>query len=293
MRTPTRLRPARALARPSATACVLLLVVLAPSFAASALEPDEQRLEAARAQAADVATKIDAAQAERAELEAQIARAEDDIASLHARLDDLRARVRRRAAWLYVRVSTPRLDAVMATATAIDAARAAHLAASAGDRDESVASQLQATARGLEDRQTQLRARRGDLEDVIASLVSMRAELDARIQRAVVAARRVVRDSGGATYAAPSSFTSDAVWLAFRECTFAHESGGNYQIVSPDGLYYGAWQFAIPTWNAVAGRMGRGDLVGVLPSLASPADQDAVAHQLWLERGNQPWGGRC
>ena len=274
--------------------CVLALALLAHAPAVFASESDEQRLDAARAQAADVASKIDSAQAERADLEAQIARAEAGVTALHTRLDDLRSRVRRRAAWLYVRVSTPRLDAVIGSDTAIGAARAAHLAATAGDHDESVASQLDAAARALEDQQTKLRARRGELDDVIASLQSMRAELDDRIQRAVAAARRAARDTGGgATYAAPSSFTDDAVWLAFRECTFAHESGGNYQIVSPDGLYYGAWQFAVPTWNAVAGRIGRGDLVGVLPSQASPADQDAVAHQLWLERGNQPWGGRC
>jgi hypothetical protein len=277
-------------------AVVVIVVLLAQASAVFAAESDEQRLDAARAQAADVASKIDTAQAERTDLEAQIARAESDIAALHVRLDDLRSRVRRRAAWLYVRVSTPRLDAVIGSDTAIGAARAAHLAASAGDHDESVASQVEATARGLDDLQTKLRARRSELDDVIASLESMRPELDDRIQRAVAAARRAARDASsasGATYAAPSSFTDDAVWLAFRECTFAHESGGNYQIVSPDGVYYGAWQFAIPTWNAVAARIGRNDLVGVLPSQASPADQDAVAHQLWLERGNQPWGGRC
>ena len=271
-----------------------MFVVLVQTAAAFAAETDDEpRLDVARARAADVASRLDAAQAERDDLETQIARAKIDIAALRARLDDLRSRARRRAAWLYVRLSTPRLDAVIGTDTAIGAARAAHLAASAGDHDESVARELEDTARGLEARKTQLHARRGELEDVIASLVSMRAELDDRIQRAVVAARRAERPAGGATYAAPSSFTDDAVWLAFRECTFAHESGGNYQIVSPGGLYYGAWQFAISTWNAVAGRMGRGDLVGALPSQAAPADQDAVAHQLWLERGNQPWGGRC
>jgi len=274
-------------------AVVLALAVLAQCAPALAAEADEQRLDVARAQAADVASRLDAAQAERADMETQISRAENDITVLHARLDDLRSRARRRAAWLYVRVSTPRLDAVIGSETAIDAARAAHLATSAGDHDESVASELQATTRALEDRRAQLQTRRGELDDLITSLGSMRAELEERIQRAVAAARRAARATSGATYAAPSSFTDDAVWLAFRECTFAHESGGNYQVVSPDGLYYGAWQFAIPTWNAVAGRIGRDDLVGLLPSQAAPSDQDAVAHQLWLERGNQPWGGRC
>src|SRR5690348_16674801 len=114
MRTPTRLRPSR-VARRGGTllAVVLALAVLAQCATAFAAEADEQRLDVARAQAADVASRLDAAQAARADLEGQITRAESDIAVLHARLDDLRSRARRRAAWLYVRVSTPRLDAVI------------------------------------------------------------------------------------------------------------------------------------------------------------------------------------
>ncbi len=122
----------------------------------------------------------------------------------------------------------------------------------------------------------------------------LQATLENRIEHAVAAyqaVRTAIEPSGESPDAGIGS--GDAVWDTFRECTFAHESGGNYRIVSPDGLYYGAWQFAIGTWNAVAARMGRDDLVGVLPSQASPADQDAVAHALWLESGNRPWGGRC
>ena len=40
-------------------------------------------------------------------------------------------------------------------------------------------------------------------------------------------------------------------------------------------------------------RPDRPDLVGVDPATAAPGDQDAIAHDLYQRRGNQPWGGRC
>lgn len=62
-------------------------------------------------------------------------------------------------------------------------------------------------------------------------------------------------------------------WLyKLRMC----ESGGNYSIISSNGLFYGAYQFMPSTWDSIAGKIGRNDLVGVLPSNASPADQDAM-----------------
>lgn len=61
-------------------------------------------------------------------------------------------------------------------------------------------------------------------------------------------------------------------WLsALRQC----EAGGSYSRNSGNG-YYGAYQFSIATWNSTASAIGRLDLVGVLPSEASPADQDEM-----------------
>ena len=89
--------------------------------------------------------------------------------------------------------------------------------------------------------------------------------------------------SGGAT----------AAELEFLACTRRIESTNNYRAVDPSGTYFGAYQFEQRTWNGVVQRMGRSDLVGVRPSVASQADQDAAALQLFRERGSQPWGGRC
>ena len=70
---------------------------------------------------------------------------------------------------------------------------------------------------------------------------------------------------------------SYAQWSALRQC----ESSGNYQAVSPSGLYRGAYQFDLGTWATVG---GSGD-----PAVASPAEQDHRAQVLWSQRGPSPW----
>jgi hypothetical protein len=76
----------------------------------------------------------------------------------------------------------------------------------------------------------------------------------------------------------------------YLACVRQKESGGRYNINTGNG-YYGAYQFLPSTWNATAQRAGRADLVGVLPSNASPADQDAMAAALYASNGRQPWAG--
>jgi hypothetical protein len=71
---------------------------------------------------------------------------------------------------------------------------------------------------------------------------------------------------------------------ALREC----ESSGNYQAVSSNGLYRGAYQFNQSTWNGVARRHFPW-LEGQDPSAAEPWWQDAMAKALWSESGARPW----
>lgn len=73
-------------------------------------------------------------------------------------------------------------------------------------------------------------------------------------------------------------------WAKLRNC----ESSGRYDIVDGTGLYHGAYQFLESTWDGLASRF-RPDLVGVPPSQASPADQDAMAQQLYALEGARPW----
>ena len=80
---------------------------------------------------------------------------------------------------------------------------------------------------------------------------------------------------------------------AFLACVRQRESRGNYGVINPAGPWYGAYQFLASTWNITARHAGRLDLVGVLPSNASPGDQDAMAWHLYQWQGSGPWGGSC
>lgn len=66
------------------------------------------------------------------------------------------------------------------------------------------------------------------------------------------------------------------VWACIRQ----HESGGNYATNTGNG-YYGAYQFALATWQSLGGTG--------LPSAASPAVQDAMAQKLQARSGWGQW----
>lgn len=83
----------------------------------------------------------------------------------------------------------------------------------------------------------------------------------------------------------PNSGPTAEQWAALRQC----ESSGDYTVVSRNGLYYGAYQFSIPTWDSIAAHVGRTDLVGVPPNHAAPADQDALAVALYHRSGPGQW----
>lgn len=80
---------------------------------------------------------------------------------------------------------------------------------------------------------------------------------------------------------------------AFLACVRAHESdtAGGYSAVNPSSGAGGAYQFLQSTWNNVAANAGRSDLIGIHPSQASPADQDAMAIHLYNWQGASPWAG--
>jgi hypothetical protein len=283
----------------AAAGCVVALVLIvcvadAADVAAGTNTPVNavDQLDQARAEAAVVAARIADSEAEHKELEGRIARTEADLDDLVTRAARLQAMVRERAVVLYKREG-PRFDALVNTQNVVDGARASQLIEIVGAHDRSFAARLQANAREVDARRIDLRRQRSELERTITALEDQRDQLERDVSRAVSASRRAQVVTISQAGVDVPALSGGLVWETFRECTFAYESGGNYQVVSPGGLYHGAWQFLPSTWNAVAARMDRNDLVGVLPSQAAPNDQDAVAHQLWLESGNRPWGGRC
>ena len=92
----------------------------------------------------------------------------------------------------------------------------------------------------------------------------------------------------------PYPALSDPALNGFLACVVQAEFGGDYGVVSPDGLYMGAFQFSQSTWDTAARAAGLGLLVGVPPNLATRAEQDTVAVTLFALDGQRPWlGDRC
>jgi murein DD-endopeptidase MepM/ murein hydrolase activator NlpD len=165
----------------------------------SALVLAQERLDAARAQAEQIAGRMAAAQTQQAKLAADIAAAEAEIPQLRAHAAALRDTVRTRAVRLYIRGGTAELDAAVSTGTVLDAARAAHLTKTIGNHDVAVASELVDTARELETREARLRTQRDELDRSITSLVPLRDLLDKRLTHAAEAYAKVksaLADSG-------------------------------------------------------------------------------------------------
>ncbi len=100
--------------------------------------------------------------------------------------------------------------------------------------------------------------------------------------------------TGSASDGDPYPNLPDPALNPYLTCVVQAESGGDYSIVSPNGLYMGAFQFSQPTWNSAASAAGLPLLVGVPPNDATKAEQDTVAVTLYSLDGEQPWlGDRC
>lgn len=117
-----------------------------------------------------------------------------------------------------------------------------------------------------------------------------KAEREAAEARAAAAqsqSRSSTSSSTGSSNQAPAAAApstsggGNSNWESTRLCIMRKESGGNYSIVSSNGKWHGAYQFAVGTSNGVAQSMGRPDLVGIPASRWSPADQDRAFWTLW------------
>jgi Transglycosylase-like domain len=109
-----------------------------------------------------------------------------------------------------------------------------------------------------------------------------------RLLTALAPEPKQVRHARRVTRATQSSGGGD-----FLACVRHRESRGQYNAVNGSSGAAGAYQFMPTTWNNAARDAGRGDLVGVNPAAASPADQDAMARYVYSTQGARPWGGGC
>ena len=105
--------------------------------------------------------------------------------------------------------------------------------------------------------------------------VSELRESTARLQSMLAPAGAPAEGDASATPAVASGGAAPAY---IAQC----ESGGDPTAVSPDGVYRGKWQMDQQTWESAG---GTGD-----PAAAPESVQDAVAANLYAQRGAQPWG---
>lgn len=300
------------------------LLVVAPP--ASADDPAD-RLDATRAAVDDAAEQFFDTQAELFTLDQEIALLEDQIAATEARAVELRRIATERAVEVY-KSNDATLDEVFAD-DALDAARRIELIDRANAQNEDAFRALDVASTDLEARRKSLEDRRGEQAHVLEALGSRQAELRELLdaaRAAFVAAEEVETSRDTAVELAAGAETSDAPTSGapstdapaapappvpdavspppspggthahhddpFLVCTRQRESSGNYAVVSPAG-YYGAYQFALTTWDSTASHSGRPELIGVLPNTASEYDQDDMAWALYQWQGKRPWGNRC
>ena len=121
----------------------------------------------------------------------------------------------------------------------------------------------------------------GQLARLVAAQLAAQQAAEAKAQAAAAGGQNLTGPpslSGtrgiGASPIPSGSLSQD--FAALRNC----ESSGNYQDDTGNG-YYGAYQFALPTW------LGLGE--SGLPSAAPPAVQDAAAYLLYQRDGWNPW----
>ena len=305
--------------RASAVACVVALAIAGTPSGASAQASGS----IARTRAAIDATANQwfAAQHDVADLDLQIATLGKAMAGIEHRVNRLRRVADARAVELY-ESNTQALGVMSDTQMGgdpLELGRRAALIGQANSAGQLVIDQLEASISDLDRHRAEihdvrtaqtrtlrlLAHRRRTLDTLLASLelgsahAEARSELAAAISRHQDAATAATRPTVVAlTSASPAPAPSGSGLSPYHDqpflvCTRARESDGNYGVVSPGGTYYGAYQFAPTTWNVTASHLGRLDLVGVLPSQASPPDQDDMAWSLYQWQGNSPWGGRC
>jgi hypothetical protein len=306
----------------------VLIVLSAPTAAMAASRPHDAASDAngqvasARRAANAQAARYLAALSQFESLRTQAAGIETVIAQGEQHAAVLKRVVQERAARAYMRAGSS-LPSVFTAGDLPDMMRSDKLLATANGTDSASLSLLNA-------QQADLRAKRADLHNLeteqstalnqlqsashkadalLASALRNSSEVQARLN-AQAAASRAVRSTAKTSTHRSTARAATPVSVAvpappssggtgshhddpFLSCVRQRESRGNYSVVNPSGPYYGAYQFLASTWNITARHAGRVDLVGVIPSTASPADQDDIAWSLYQWQGQGPWGGGC
>ncbi len=305
----------------------ITLVLSAPTASVAASRPGDaagdanNQVESARRAANAEAGRYMAALSAFEGLKTQAAGVESAITEGEQHAATLRRIVQKRAAHAYMRAGSS-LPSLLSIGDVNDMMRSDKLLTTANLDDSDALSLLNAQQEDLRAQREDLRsleAQQGNAlaalqrasrkaDALLASATRNQADIQSRLAAQAAAKRATQNSAPSSRRTAPIASVVPAPAPsgggagggggggggdAFLACVRQRESGGNYGVINPAGPWYGAYQFAASTWNITARHAGRLDLVGVLPSNASPADQDAMAWHLYQWQGSGPWGGSC
>ena len=308
---------------------VALIVALVSLPMVASAQSTNDRIAATRSEIDAAAQRWFASREQAAQLDAQIAELEHKVSDAKQHADTTAVAATARAVEIYKGSGTD-LGPVLSSGSALDSVRRATLLDRANAESERVIDEFNQASDALAQQRASLEQRRTEqaaivqkLGDEQAQLQSQLAALQGQAQREAAAAQAASakaaasrpKASPAAPKAAPKSATRKSTARPaapavappppssggggshhddpFLVCTRARESHGNYGVVSASGKYYGAYQFALTTWDITASHAGRVDLVGVRPNQAGVSDQDDLAWALYQWQGKGPWGGRC
>ena len=176
------------------------------------------------------------------------------------------------------------------------------------ERDQTTTSQQAALANAARQTADELASQQSEITGELAVAVAQQQAAQAAAAAAAVRAAQAKAAAAAATSrpsppssadstalpGSPASASSgDPLLPPYLQCVLQAESGGNYDAVSPDGIYMGGFQFSQATWNAAAELAGMPQLINVPPNEATPAEQDDLAIALYEADGQQSWDDSC
>ena len=308
---------------------VALIVALVSVPMVASAQSTNDRIAQTRSEIDAAAQRWFASREEAAQLDAQIAELEHKVADAKQHADTTAVAATARAVEIYKGSGTD-LGPVLSSGSALDSVRRATLLDRANAESERVIDEFTEASETLSQQRTSLEQRRSDQAALVqklgdeqtrlqAQLAALQGQAQQEAAAAQAAATKAAASRSKATPVAPKAATKSGTKRSparasspaavpppassggggshhddpFLVCTRARESHGNYGVVSASGKYYGAYQFALTTWDITASHAGRVDLIGVRPNTAGVSDQDDLAWALYQWQGKGPWGGRC
>ena len=155
-----------------------------------------------------------------------------------------------------------------------------HLASveSARDRQADFNAQLETARNQIAGVRAAAQARASELASMRAQQVATVETLNSNVEKWTDQVQKIEAASASEATATVTGWMGDYV---IPSAIVMCESGGNYGAVNPSSGAGGAYQIMPSTWELYGGEGA--------PQDASPAEQDAIAAQIWADSGSAAW----